>query len=156
MAESMRQKRVAGRVMHEFKHDELDSGAGGKGGKVKSRRQAIAIALSEAGASNRQSPRRNQQNLRRAERAEAEGKTGQQAREGKSRVGAEGKRESTRAMGGKDARKPAARGRKAAVARARSGDGPTRKELYARARRKGVAGRSRMSKQQLQNALSLR
>ena len=31
--------------MHEFKHGELKSGQGGKGGKVKSRRQAIAIAL---------------------------------------------------------------------------------------------------------------
>jgi len=153
MTESMRQKRVAGRVMHEFKHGELNSGAGGKGGKVKSRRQAIAIALSEAGASNRQSPRRNQRNLRRAERQEAKGKTGQQAREGKSRIGADKKRESTPAMGGKNARELTARGRKAAAARARSGDGATRRELYERARRKGVAGRSRMSKQQLKNAL---
>ena len=30
MAESARQKRVAGRVMHEFKHGELKSGAEGK------------------------------------------------------------------------------------------------------------------------------
>ena len=35
-------------VMHEFKHGELKSGKGGKGGKVKSRKQAIAIAISEA------------------------------------------------------------------------------------------------------------
>lgn len=34
-------------VMHEFKHDELHSGSK-KGPKVKSRKQAIAIALSEA------------------------------------------------------------------------------------------------------------
>jgi hypothetical protein len=34
--------------MHEFKHGELKSGRGGKGGKVKSRKQAIAIGLSEA------------------------------------------------------------------------------------------------------------
>jgi hypothetical protein len=46
-----RQREIEGRVMHEFKHGELRSGRGGKGGKVKSRRQAIAIALSEAGAS---------------------------------------------------------------------------------------------------------
>jgi hypothetical protein len=32
----------------------------------------------------------------------------------------------------------------------------TRQELYARAQRKGVAGRSRMSKQQLKNALGVR
>ena len=41
------QRKTAGRVMHEFKHGELKSGSGGKGGKVKSRKQAIAIALSE-------------------------------------------------------------------------------------------------------------
>jgi len=42
------QRKTAGRVMHEFKHGELKSGPGGKGGKVKSRKQAIAIGLSEA------------------------------------------------------------------------------------------------------------
>ena len=155
MAESGRQKRVTGRVMHEFKHGELKSGPAGKAGKVKSRRQAVAIALSEAGASNRQSPRRNARDLRRTEGKEAKGRTGQQEREGKSRVGADGQRESTRAMGGKDARETTARGRKAATARARRKDGHTRQELYARARRKGVVGRSRMSKQQLANALGL-
>ena len=36
------------KVMHEFKHGELKSGKGGKGGHVKSRKQAIAIGLSEA------------------------------------------------------------------------------------------------------------
>jgi Family of unknown function (DUF6496) len=36
------------KVMHEYKHGELKSGKGGKGGKVKSRKQAIAIGLSEA------------------------------------------------------------------------------------------------------------
>ena len=36
------------KVMHEYKHGELKSGKGGKGGKVKSRKQAIAIAISEA------------------------------------------------------------------------------------------------------------
>jgi hypothetical protein len=35
-------------VMHEFKHGELKSGKGGKGGIVKSRQQAIAIGISEA------------------------------------------------------------------------------------------------------------
>ena len=35
-------------VMHEFKHGELKSGKGGKGGIVKSREQAIAIGISEA------------------------------------------------------------------------------------------------------------
>ena len=54
--QSSRQRRTVGRVMHEWKHGELK---GSRGGKVKSRRQAVAIGLSEAGASNRQSPRRN-------------------------------------------------------------------------------------------------
>jgi hypothetical protein len=35
-------------VMHEFKHGELKSGKGSKGGIVKSRKQAIAIGISEA------------------------------------------------------------------------------------------------------------
>jgi hypothetical protein len=34
--------------MHEFKRGQLKSGPGGKGGKVTSRKQAIAIGLSEA------------------------------------------------------------------------------------------------------------
>ena len=34
----------------------------GKGGKVKSRRQAIAIALNEAGASKYESPKENREN----------------------------------------------------------------------------------------------
>ncbi len=34
--------------MHEYKTGSLKSGKGGKGGKVKSRKQAVAIGLSEA------------------------------------------------------------------------------------------------------------
>jgi hypothetical protein len=155
MTESSRQKRVVGRVMHEFRHGELKSGRAGKGGPVKSRKQAIAIALSEAGASQGAGKGRNARNLRRTEGKEAKGQTAQQEREGKSRVGARGKRESTRAMGGVDARKLTVRGEKAAWARARKSDGHTRRELYARAQRKGVKGRSGMSKQQLKNALGM-
>ena len=36
------------REMHKFKRGQLKSGPGGKGGKVRSRKQAIAIGLSEA------------------------------------------------------------------------------------------------------------
>ena len=43
------QKRKVHKVMSEFKEGGLKSGPGGKGGKVKSRKQAIAIAMSEAG-----------------------------------------------------------------------------------------------------------
>jgi Family of unknown function (DUF6496) len=156
MAPSSRQRRVTGRVMHEFKHGELKSGRGGRAGKVKNRRQAIAIALQEAGASKYESERRNRRNLRRTERKEAQGRTAQQEREGKSHIGASRKRESTRAMGGRNARKPTARGRKAAISRARKRDGHTRQELYARAQRRGIEGRSKMTKQQLENALGIR
>jgi hypothetical protein len=155
MAETARQKRITGRVMHEFRHGELKSGRGGKGGKVKSRRQAIAIALEEAGDSKYQSARRNRRNLHRTERKEAKGRTSQQEREGKARVGASGQRESTRAMGGKNARKRTARGRKAANTRAHRADGYTREQLYARARRQHIEGRSKMTKRQLENALGL-
>ena len=102
--ESMAQRKTAGRVMHEFKHGELKSGRGGKGGKVKSRKQAIAIALSEAGASKYESASENRRNLARSKRKEATGRTGQQEREGKRKVGARSRRESSRAVGGKNAR----------------------------------------------------
>ena len=116
---SPRQRRIEGRVMHEFKHGELRSGPGGKGGKVKSRRQAIAIALSEAGDSKYQSKSENKRRLRKTKSKERRGETGQQEREGRAHVGARGKRESTRVMGGKNARRTTKRGRKAARTRAR-------------------------------------
>ena len=56
--ESEPQKETVERVMHEFKHGELRSGTSGP--KVKNRKQAVAIALSEAGASNQQTPRENE------------------------------------------------------------------------------------------------
>src|SRR3954470_24015379 len=97
-----RQRRTEGRVMREFKHGELKSGRGGRAGKVKNRKQAIAIALSEAGASKYDSKRENRRNRTRTARKEARGQTAQQEREGKSRIGAKGQRESTRAEGGKN------------------------------------------------------
>src|SRR5947208_14147295 len=100
---SPRQRKTLGRVMHEFKHGELKSGPGGRAGKVKSRRQAIAIALKEAGASKYESKSENRRNLAKSERKEARGKTAQQEREGKSHVGARGRRESSRAVGGRNA-----------------------------------------------------
>jgi hypothetical protein len=98
------QRKTMGRVMHEYAHGELKSGARGKGGKVKSRRQAVAIALKESGASKYESRSENRRNLSRSKRKEATGRTAQQEREGKSHVGARGKRESTKAMGGKNAK----------------------------------------------------
>ena len=105
---SMSQRKTMGRVMHEFAHGELRSGPRGQrrsgGVKVKSRRQAIAIALEEAGASKNESKQRNRRNLARSKAKEASGRTAQQEAEGKARVGARGKRESSRAMGGQNAK----------------------------------------------------
>jgi hypothetical protein len=53
--ETPAQKRKIGKVMGEFKRGALRSGPGGP--KVASRRQAIAIALSEAKVSRRRGPR---------------------------------------------------------------------------------------------------
>ncbi|MGV3710891.1 MAG: DUF6496 domain-containing protein [Gemmatimonas sp.] len=50
--------RKIGRVMHEYKEGTLKSGKGGAGGKVKSREQAIAIAISEAREEGDKVPRR--------------------------------------------------------------------------------------------------
>ena len=102
--QSMSQRKTMGRVMHEYKHGELESGRGGRAGKVKSPRQAIAIALKEAGASKYESEGENKRNLTRSKRKERSGRTAQQEKEGKGRVGARGKRESSRAMGGKNAK----------------------------------------------------
>jgi hypothetical protein len=116
---SLRQRKTEGRVMHEFKHGELESGRGGKGGKVKSRKQAIAIALNEAGASKYKSKKESKRAETETERKEAKGETAQQEAEGKSHVGARGKRESSRAMGGKNATSRTKAGKKAARTRAR-------------------------------------
>ena len=45
--------------MHEFKHGELESCPNGNAGKVKSAKQALAIALSEAGVFKRKTPGQN-------------------------------------------------------------------------------------------------
>lgn len=99
--QSKAQKDTMERVMHEFKEGELESGSGDK---VKSRKQAVAIALSEAGASNQQSPAENKHRLARTKRQEA-------------------------------------------------GAGPTKAELYEKAKRQDVPGRSKMSKAQLSKAV---
>ena len=147
-----RQKRTEGRVMHEFKHGELKSGPGGKGGTVKSRKQAIAIALNEAGNSKYKSEAQNRRSEAKTERKEARGETAQQTTEGKGRVGAKGKRESTRSMGGKDATHKTAAGKRAASARVRGSK--TKEVLYKKAQRNQIPNRSRMSKTQLENALN--
>lgn len=56
------QRKTVERVMHEFKHGELKTARGRR--KVKNPRQAIAIALSEAGASKNDRPKERRHNLR--------------------------------------------------------------------------------------------
>jgi hypothetical protein len=80
--QSRQQKKTVGRVMHEFKHGELRSGSGGK---VKSPRQAIAAALSEAGASRRKSPKQNKRQLAKTKSRERGSRTGQARSDGRSR-----------------------------------------------------------------------
>src|ERR1044071_5177292 len=77
------QRKTVERVMHEFKHGELKTARGRR--KVKNPRQAIAIALSEAGASKYDSPKERRHNLRRTKAKERRGETGQAAAEGRRR-----------------------------------------------------------------------
>ena len=146
-----RQRRIEGRVMHEFAHGELKTGPGGKGGKVKSRKQAIAIALSEAGNSNYKSEAANKRAEAKTFAKEARGKTAQQEKEGKNHLGAHNQRESSRAMGGKSATHRTAAGKRAAATRVRGGK--TKDELYELAKKRHVPNRSKMTKTQLENAL---
>ena len=82
--ETKGQKKTIKRVMHEYKHGELKSGKKGAGGKAKSREQAIAIALHEAGASKYESKKTNKRNLRHTKAKERSGKTAKQRKEGRS------------------------------------------------------------------------
>lgn len=111
--ESPAQRDVMERVMHEFKEGEL---ATSTGKKVKSRDQAIAIGLHEAGASNTQSPKEQKSALRHTKRRERKGETARQRDEGR---------------------------------------GETKHELYERAKKRHIPGRSKMSKEQLRNALGI-
>ena len=77
--ESKGQKETVGRVMHEYKHGELETSTGKP---VKNRKQAVAIAMHEAGSTNQESPKKNRENLARTKKKEREGKTAKQAKEG--------------------------------------------------------------------------
>lgn len=118
------QRKTVARVMHEWKHGELESS---HGGKVKNRRHAVAIALSEFGSSNQQSPSQNRRERARTKAKERRGQTAQQQNEGRASTGQSSGRRST---------------------------GPSRAELYRQAQRRKIPGRSRMSKAQLQRALA--
>jgi hypothetical protein len=70
--QSKAQKETVSRVMHEFKHGELESGSGQK---VRNPKQAIAIGLREAGASRKESKKKNRENLQRTKARERQGAT---------------------------------------------------------------------------------
>ena len=70
--QSKAQKETIGRVMHEFKHGELETS---RGKKVKNPKQAIAIGLHEAGASKYESNEKNRENLKRTKARERRGVT---------------------------------------------------------------------------------
>ena len=164
--QSRRQLDIVGRVMHEFKHGELET----RGRKVRNPRQAIAIGLSEAGASNRQSPSTKRKRRSMTEEKERKGQTARQRKEGRSTAGpASHKRTAKKASGvaakrntpgpaaKKTASRPSARAMKAPrqstrSRRARSGE-PTRAQLYAETKRRGMRGTSRMSKAELERVL---
>ena len=68
--QSPAQKETVARVMHEFKEGGLERS---DGEPVRDPKQAIAIALREAGASNREGPATNKANLARTKRRERAG-----------------------------------------------------------------------------------
>src|SRR5438128_6168831 len=85
--QSKAQKETVSRVMHEFKHGELETSSGEK---VKNPKQAIAIGLREAGASKYESQEKNRENLRRTKARERRGATGEKTR---SQLHAEARRQ---------------------------------------------------------------
>ena len=87
--QSKAQKETVSRVMHEFKRGELETSSGKK---VKNPKQAIAIGLSEAGASKYESKEKNRENLQRTkarERRNATGKGRSERRGGATRTRSE-------------------------------------------------------------------
>jgi hypothetical protein len=130
--QSKAQKETVERVMHEFKHGELRTR--GTGPKVKNHKQAMAIALHEAGASRKESPSKNRRNLKKTKAKERRGETASTAKP------APGRTPSPRERLGRTASK--------------AGRSRTRAELYAEAKSRGLAGRSRMSKAELERALA--
>ncbi|GAB0115469.1 DUF6496 domain-containing protein [Acidisoma sp. C75] len=140
--QSTTQKETVSRVMHEFKHGELRMR--GDGPKVRSARQAKAIALHEAGASRDQSPDKRRRALKRSKRQEGAGKTALAESEGRQ------------AQSWVMRRATKSRGAHAPSGGAAGSDaehGPSKSALYAEARARGIAGRSRMSKAELARAL---
>jgi hypothetical protein len=135
--QSPAQRETVERVMHEFKHGELRTARGAR--KVKNPKQAVAIALHEAGASKFESPKENRRNLARTKAKERRGDTY--------------KGEAERRKGRAPAKSNGRKSSRAKSSRAKSASDKTKAELYAEARRRDIAGRSKMNKRQLEHAL---
>lgn len=136
--QTRQQKKTVERVMHEFKHGELETARGKR--KVRNPQQAVAIALHEAGASKYEDRRKNEANLRRTKAKERRGETGRDAAEGR------GSRRKTAPSAG---RRPAgAKGQTPSRTPSK-----TRAVLYEEAKRRDIPGRSRMTKAALRHAL---
>src|SRR5580704_8215118 len=123
------QRKTVKRVMHEYKHGELKTTRGTR--KVKNPKQAIAIALSEAGASKYDTPKERTHNLRRTKTKEQRGETGQAATEGRARAARTPATPSKSATGKSAARKSGAR--KSATATRRKSTGATQRKPATRA-----------------------
>ena len=128
--ETKAQKETISRVMHEYKHGELRINENGP--KVKDRNQAVAIALEEAGATNQESPKKNRQHLSRTKKKEHRGETAE--------AEAEGKKAQDRTM--------------SEATGSNADSGKTKSELYDEAKKRDIPGRSKMSKRELEKALS--
>jgi hypothetical protein len=143
--QSTSQKKTIGRVMHEYKRGQLKSGGGRR--QVKSPKQAIAIALSEAGASRTQSPAQKRRAQQRTKTREARGQTARAQTQRRGRK--------TTARGTTARRKMPRAGAARRTTRGRAGE-MTRAQLYQEARRRNIPGRSKMTKDQLAKAVGFR
>jgi hypothetical protein len=128
--QSKAQKDTVHRVMHEFKEGKLK--IRGSGPKVKNPKQAIAIALHEAGASNQESPKKNRENLSKTKAKERSGETASKKSASKTTASPRERLDSSTSKAGR---------------------AKTRAELYAEAKRRDLPGRSRMSKAELERSL---
>ena len=142
------QKETVERVMHEFKEGDLR--IRGNGPKVRNPKQAIAIALHEAGATNQESPKKNRENLRKTKAKERQAKTAGSKGAPSSKRSAKGAAKGSAKAASKE-RTPTPRERLSV--RRSAGAERSRAELYAEAKRRDIPGRSRMSKADLERAL---
>src|SRR3954468_6658759 len=83
------QRETVERVMHEFKHGELKTAHGKR--KVRNPKQAIAIALHEAGTSKKKNRAENKRNLRRSKEKEHDGESEERRQGRKSASGGKGR-----------------------------------------------------------------